>query len=64
MLRVGREAEAEALAIPGVGPMKMGGKPKRGYVWIDADAFADDAGRGRLIDMAVACVTALPPKAA
>ncbi|MRX51231.1 cold-shock protein [Paracoccus sp. S-4012] len=64
MLRVGRAAEAEALALPGVAPMIHGGRAKPDYVRIGRERFGEAAARRRLMDMAVACVSALPPKEA
>lgn len=64
MLRVGKPAEAQALALPGVTPMVHGGRRRNGYVWCEADAFAQPGTRDALIDLAAACVTALPAREA
>jgi hypothetical protein len=64
MVRVGKAAYAEALGLPGVSPMMFTGKPMVAMVDVTDAAVADDAVRGRLLDMALACVTALPPKVA
>lgn len=42
-------AVAEALALPGVGPMRMGARVMRGWVMADAAACTDDALRARLL---------------
>jgi hypothetical protein len=62
MFRVGRPNEAEALAIPGVGPMMFTGKPMTGMVDCSDEACADDARRGRLMALSLGFVQSLPPK--
>ena len=62
MYRVGKDAMAAALALPGVGPMAFTGRPMGGFVEAGADAMADDAVRLRLRDMALAFTAALPAK--
>lgn len=62
MLRVGKPAEARALALPGVTPMIHGGCRMGGYVWCEAAAFAEAGTRAALLDLAAACVAALPAK--
>ncbi|MBA3910630.1 MAG: hypothetical protein C0524_12265 [Rhodobacter sp.] len=64
MFRVGKDRQAEALAIPGVTPMMFTGKPMAGLVDCSDEACADDARRGRLMALALATVGALPPKVA
>lgn len=61
MFRVGKEAEAEALARPGAAPMDFTGRKMGGFVWVDADA-AIEAGLDTWIDFAAEFVGALPPK--
>ena len=64
MFRVGKENYAAALALPGTGPLEMGGRPMVGMVGADAGLMADEARRRALMAMALAVVTALPPKLA
>ncbi|MBF9029936.1 hypothetical protein HKCCE3408_05990 [Rhodobacterales bacterium HKCCE3408] len=62
MFRVGKPAEAEALAIPGAAPLSFTGRPMGGMVECDMDAFADDDARLALTRLALANAAALPPK--
>lgn len=62
MFRVGKGAEAEARALPGVGPMTFTGRPMGGMVGASDDALADDAIRDRLTALAVSFAKSLPPK--
>lgn len=62
MFRVGKDAQAAALALPGVEPMAQGGRPKPGFVWLSGPSLADDAIRQRLAGMARDFVSTLPPK--
>lgn len=62
MFRVGRDAEAEALAIDGVTPMLRTGRRMPGFVEADADCMADPGRRAALLSMAIAHVDGLPPK--
>ena len=64
MFRVGKAAEAEARALPGVGPMLFTGRPMGGLVDADEEAMADELRRGRLMALARAHVESLPPKVA
>jgi TfoX/Sxy family transcriptional regulator of competence genes len=61
MFRVGKDAEDEALARPGAGPVVMGKRRMNGFVWVDADQ-AIDAGLSDWIALAAAFVGTLPPK--
>ncbi len=63
LVRLGREGEGWALALPGITPMIMSGRPMPGWLRADATAYGDDALRRRLIDAALAFVRSLPPKA-
>ncbi|MFT4151066.1 MAG: TfoX/Sxy family protein [Paracoccaceae bacterium] len=60
--RVGPEAMATALALPGTHPAIMGQRAMRGYVETPGAAADDDALRDRLMAMALAFVKTLPPK--
>lgn len=62
LLSVGKEHNSEALARPGATQMEHGGKPMRGFIWIDADAIEDDDDLRRWIETAERWVAALPPK--
>jgi len=62
MARVGKAAEAEMLALPGVGPMGAGARRMGGWVLAGEDAWGDGDVRQRLLSTAMAHVMALPPK--
>ncbi|MGR3794649.1 TfoX/Sxy family protein [Vannielia sp. SX4] len=62
MFRVGKEAEEEALALPGTRVMEMGGRRMGGFIRADDAAMGDDDTRARLMALALAYVQALPPK--
>ncbi len=62
MFRVGKAAEAEALAIPGTGPMTFTGRKMGGMVETDDEAVADDDRRARLMALSLAHAASLPPK--
>jgi TfoX/Sxy family transcriptional regulator of competence genes len=64
MVRVGKAGEAEALTLNGVSQMLFTGRPMAGMVDVADAAVEDDAVRGRLLDLALAAVSALPPKVA
>ena len=54
MVRVGPDAQAEALALPGARPMDFTGKAMRGFVFVDADGTASDAALERWVARALA----------
>ncbi len=60
--RVGKEREAEALEIPGTGPMMFTGKPMGGMVAAKDETVADDDSRGTLMALAFAHAESLPAK--
>jgi TfoX/Sxy family transcriptional regulator of competence genes len=62
MFRVGPERMADALAVGGAAPMKMGERTMGGYVTLSPEAMGDDDARGALMRLALACVAELPPK--
>lgn len=62
MYRVGKDNEPFALAIPGARKMEFTGRQMGGFVDVDDDAMADDTRRGRLMDLALDFVRALPAK--
>jgi TfoX/Sxy family transcriptional regulator of competence genes len=61
LVRVGKDRQAAALA-HGAKPMEMTGRPMEGYVFIDPPP-QDDQGLRDWLDLAVAFVNTLPPKA-
>ena len=63
LVRVGKDAQGQALAQPGARPMVMRGRPMDGYVYLDPPAI-DEAAVRNLLRLAVAFVQTLPPKAA
>ena len=62
MFRVGKPREAEALAIPGAGPMTFTGRKMGGMIETDEDLVADEARRGQLMALALENARSLPPK--
>ena len=62
MFRVGKPREAEALAIPGAGPMTLTGQKMGGMIETDEDLVADEARRGQLMALALENARSLPPK--
>jgi len=63
MFRIGKEAEADALAIEGAGPMMFTGKRMGGFIDVSDDALVDDDRRATWMAMALAYARSLPPKA-
>jgi TfoX/Sxy family transcriptional regulator of competence genes len=62
MFRVGKEREAEALAIDGARPMDFTGRRMGGFVDVGDEALADDARRGAWMRLAQAYAGELPAK--
>ena len=62
LVRIGKDRQSEALARPGVKPMEMGGRRMEGYVFVDP-APSDDRSLRDWLNLAVAFVKTLPPKA-
>jgi len=62
LVRVGKGQQPSALARPGAKPMEMTGRPMQGYVFVDPPPPDEQALRDWL-DLAVAFVKTLPPKA-
>jgi TfoX N-terminal domain len=62
LVRLGKGSDGWALELPGIGPMVSRGRPMSGWVRAEAEAYADDALRRKLLDAALALVRALPPK--
>jgi TfoX/Sxy family transcriptional regulator of competence genes len=63
LVRVGKEQQSAALARPDTKPMEMTGRPMEGYVFVDP-APSDDRSLRDWLNLAVAFVKTLPPKAA
>lgn len=63
LVRLGKGQDGWALAMDGIAPMVMQGRPMTGWVWVEPDAFADEALAARLIGAALDFVRALPAKA-
>ena len=62
MARVGKTAEAEALQIDGITPLSFTGRRMGGMVDVSEDVLADDSRRARIVGMALAYASSLPPK--
>ncbi len=63
MFRVGKDAEAEAMAIEGAGPMTFTGRKMGGMIDVEDDeAIADDARRGAWLSLALDYARSLPAK--
>jgi len=62
MARVGPDAYARALGEPGVREMDFTGRPMKGYVYVAAEAIAEDPALSRWVDDCLGFVDALPPK--
>jgi len=62
MVRVGKDAYAEALARPHAREMDFTGRVARGIVYVGPAGFADEAGLETWVDRGVAFAASLPPK--
>ena len=62
LFRVGKPNMEAALAVPGTGPMTFTGRPMGGIIEFSPEATADDARRGRVMDLALGFVKTLPAK--
>ncbi len=62
MFRVGKDHEAQALAIDGVVPMAFTGRRMGGLVDMAEEAFIDDRRRADCMALALAFVGSLPAK--
>ncbi len=62
MVRVGKEAHGDALALPHARPMDFTGKPMTGMVYVAAEGFADEADLRDWIQRGLAFTGALSPK--
>ena len=62
MFRVGKDNEAAALELPGVAPLSFTGRKMGGMVDVEDAAFEDAAVMGRLVELSMSFVGALPSK--
>lgn len=62
LARLGKGADAWALALPDIAPMISRGRAMDGWVRAGPAAYGDDATRRRLIEGALSFVRGLPPK--
>lgn len=62
LTRLGKGNDDWALKLPGIIPMISRGRHMQGWVRAGAEAYGDDALRGRLLDAALAYVDTLPAK--
>jgi hypothetical protein len=62
MVRVGPDADAEALTRPGTRPFDMTGRPMAGWVLVGPDGYAHEAAFAAWVDESVAFAVSLPPK--
>lgn len=62
MYRVGPDADAQALTLPGTERMTQGNLSMPGYIWLSEPGLADDAIRRQLARLALSHVKTLPPK--
>ncbi len=62
LVRTDPDDADEVLALPGVEAMEMRGRRMPGWVFVDAEALADEADLDAWVDRALAFVAELPPK--
>lgn len=62
MIRVGADAHDAAIAEPHVRIMDFTHKPTRGFLYVNADGVATDAGLARWVNQSAAYAESLPPK--
>ena len=60
--RVGPDAYQSALGKPHTRPMDFTGRPMKGYVYVEAEGFADQGQLAGWIDACLAFVATLPPR--
>ncbi|TNE36787.1 MAG: TfoX family protein [Alphaproteobacteria bacterium] len=61
MFRVGKEAEADALEMPGAEPMQHGKRRMPGFIWVDAGEAIEE-GLEKWVALALRYVSGLPVK--
>jgi hypothetical protein len=64
LVRLGKENEVWALAIPGVAPMVTRGRQMQGWIRAAPEVCGNDALRQRLVKAALEFNRSLPPKSA
>jgi TfoX/Sxy family transcriptional regulator of competence genes len=62
MVRVGPEADAEALARPHARPMDFSGRPMKGYVYVAPEGVDTDEALAAWVDRGVQFASHLPAK--
>ncbi|MEJ2853986.1 MULTISPECIES: TfoX/Sxy family protein [unclassified Saccharothrix] len=62
IVRVGVEAQDDCLALPGVRPFDVTGKPMRGWLLVDGAVLDEDSGLSDWVGRAREFVGGLPPK--
>ena len=62
MVRVGRDAHAEALALPHVREMDFTGRPSRGMVYVDPEGLSEDHDLHGWLQRGLDFARSLPPK--
>ncbi|MCA9062481.1 MAG: TfoX/Sxy family protein [Planctomycetaceae bacterium] len=62
ILRVGPKTANELLKKPNMRPFDITGRPMKGWVMADQEAYESDEQLDRLIHVAIAFVQTLPPK--
>jgi len=62
MFRVGKDREAEALAVPGAKPLGFTGRKMGGMIEVSDEDMATDDTRDALLALSLAFAKTLPPK--
>ena len=62
MVRVGADKHEEALAQPHARKMDFTGRPMKGYVFVDAEGYAEDENLAAWVGRGVEYTLTLPPK--
>ena len=62
MVRVGKEAHDEAMALPGARTFDMSGRPMPGWILVAPEGIASDTDLDAWINRGVAWAESLPPK--
>jgi TfoX N-terminal domain len=62
MVRVGKEAHDDAMALPGARIFDMSARPMRGWILVAPEGIAREADLDAWIDRGVAFAETLPPK--
>jgi hypothetical protein len=62
MVRVGPEADAEALGRPGARPFDMTGRPMAGWVLVGPEGYPDETTFADWVDEGITFAASLPPK--